>query len=361
MTPWIHYLIAFLVFCHGFVYLRIGPTLPGPITGWKRTSKLLGAAVTGDSLIALVRTLHVVAGIAILACAVAIAFAPEWWRAPAIIGGIIGVEAVTNYQGLATVILNAVTNKDLPVLQYSVMVIAAIYMVATLLADVIIGKKWSRRRKKCHDWAAGWRLLENSHDDRTTAFAHGFITHLAADTVAHNHFIPEQIVRTEGAVDERAQLLSSALLGKGHLASFVYGQVQKEPGLLGVLNLLHHKWRKTHGRFIQQQGQRGQPASQDAGHRLQRLDDDRRPVPSGHAIVVAHVAPPSVSDEYRDEGGREGPFIAEIRRLAGRELRCGTADDAAVGEQLRDGLMPPAKEAAPDAARSRGKRAVRIR
>lgn len=53
-------------------------------------------------------------------------------------GGIIGVEAVTNYQGLATVILNAVTNKDLPVLQYSVMVIAAIYMVATLLADVII-------------------------------------------------------------------------------------------------------------------------------------------------------------------------------------------------------------------------------
>jgi peptide/nickel transport system permease protein len=53
-------------------------------------------------------------------------------------GGIIGVEAVTNYQGLATVILNAVTNKDLPVLQFSVIVIAAIYMVATLLADVII-------------------------------------------------------------------------------------------------------------------------------------------------------------------------------------------------------------------------------
>jgi len=53
-------------------------------------------------------------------------------------GGIIGVEAVTNYQGLATVILNAVTNKDLPVLQFSVIVIAAIYIVATLLADVTI-------------------------------------------------------------------------------------------------------------------------------------------------------------------------------------------------------------------------------
>jgi len=55
MTPWMRYLIAFLVLCHGFVYVRIGPTLPGRITGWKGTSMLLGRAVTGDTLIALVR------------------------------------------------------------------------------------------------------------------------------------------------------------------------------------------------------------------------------------------------------------------------------------------------------------------
>jgi peptide/nickel transport system permease protein len=53
-------------------------------------------------------------------------------------GGIIAVETVTNYRGLATVILNAATNKDLPVLQYSVIVIATIYMISTLLADVLI-------------------------------------------------------------------------------------------------------------------------------------------------------------------------------------------------------------------------------
>ena len=53
-------------------------------------------------------------------------------------GGIIGVETVTNYRGLATVILNAATNKDLPVLQYSIIVIATIYMAATLIADVLI-------------------------------------------------------------------------------------------------------------------------------------------------------------------------------------------------------------------------------
>ena len=53
-------------------------------------------------------------------------------------GGIIGVELVTNYQGLATVILNAATNKDLPVLMFSVIVIAGVYMVSTLLADIAI-------------------------------------------------------------------------------------------------------------------------------------------------------------------------------------------------------------------------------
>jgi peptide/nickel transport system permease protein len=67
-------------------------------------------------------------------------------------GGIIGVEAVTNYQGMATVILNAVTNKDLPVLQYAVIMIAAIYMIATLLADVIIA--WLNPRARLEMEAA---------------------------------------------------------------------------------------------------------------------------------------------------------------------------------------------------------------
>jgi peptide/nickel transport system permease protein len=53
-------------------------------------------------------------------------------------GGIIGVELVTNYQGLSTVILNAATSKDLPVLMYSVLVIAVVYMISTLLADIAI-------------------------------------------------------------------------------------------------------------------------------------------------------------------------------------------------------------------------------
>ena len=93
MNPVFRYLIAVIVFCHGFIYVRIGAVLPGPIKEWTGTSWLLGNAAAGDRLILLVRGLHVVAGIAILACAVAIAVIPLWWRPFAIAGAAVGLVA----------------------------------------------------------------------------------------------------------------------------------------------------------------------------------------------------------------------------------------------------------------------------
>ena len=87
METWLRYLIAFVVFAHGFIYVRIGSVLPSPIKGWRGTSWLLGDSFTRDQLRWLVVSLHVAAGIAILACAAAIAFAPSlpgWWRPLAI-------------------------------------------------------------------------------------------------------------------------------------------------------------------------------------------------------------------------------------------------------------------------------------
>lgn len=53
-------------------------------------------------------------------------------------GGIIGVEKVFNYAGLGTVMLNAVGKKDIPVLQAAVLMVGIIYMISTLLADLLI-------------------------------------------------------------------------------------------------------------------------------------------------------------------------------------------------------------------------------
>ncbi len=53
-------------------------------------------------------------------------------------GGIVGVEKVFNYAGLGSTMLNAVGSSDIPVLQASVLVVGMIYMVSTLLADLLI-------------------------------------------------------------------------------------------------------------------------------------------------------------------------------------------------------------------------------
>ena len=96
MLTWLRMLIAAVLFCHGLVYIGIGWQLPTPIPAWKGSSSLLGQAVTGSHLNALVVALHVLAGIAIVASALAIGFASSlvgWWRPLAIGGGVTGLVA----------------------------------------------------------------------------------------------------------------------------------------------------------------------------------------------------------------------------------------------------------------------------
>lgn len=91
MTPWLRYLIAFVVFCHGFIYLRF---LPDALKAWGGRSWLLGGTLTHNRLKALVLALHVIAGSATLAAGVAIGWAssaPGWWRPLAIVGAAAGI------------------------------------------------------------------------------------------------------------------------------------------------------------------------------------------------------------------------------------------------------------------------------
>lgn len=55
-----------------------------------------------------------------------------------LIGGIIGVEKVFNYAGLGSTMLSAVGKKDVPVLQGAVLLVGIVYMLSTLLADLLI-------------------------------------------------------------------------------------------------------------------------------------------------------------------------------------------------------------------------------
>jgi peptide/nickel transport system permease protein len=54
-----------------------------------------------------------------------------------LIGGLIVVELIFNYQGIGQAMARALTQKDFPVLQSTVLLIGIIYLVATLIADIL--------------------------------------------------------------------------------------------------------------------------------------------------------------------------------------------------------------------------------
>jgi peptide/nickel transport system permease protein len=54
-----------------------------------------------------------------------------------LIGGLVVVETLFNYQGIGNLIFKAATAKDFPMLEAGVLTIGVVYMVATLLADVL--------------------------------------------------------------------------------------------------------------------------------------------------------------------------------------------------------------------------------
>lgn len=74
------------------------------------------------------------------------------------------------------------------------------YMYGSIAADIVLAKRWSRIKQFCHHWSTAFGLLDAAKDDRATAFAYGYLSHLAADTVAHSKFVPRQIVVSESSV-----------------------------------------------------------------------------------------------------------------------------------------------------------------
>jgi peptide/nickel transport system permease protein len=54
-----------------------------------------------------------------------------------LIGGLVVVETLFNYPGVGRLIFNAATEKDFPMLEAGVLLIGVVYLVATLLADLL--------------------------------------------------------------------------------------------------------------------------------------------------------------------------------------------------------------------------------
>jgi hypothetical protein len=70
------------------------------------------------------------------------------------------------------------------------------YLYGNMAADVIIAKNLARSDLHCHNWDIGFSILEEAQDEQQQAFAWGYLSHLAADTIAHNYYVPWKLVES---------------------------------------------------------------------------------------------------------------------------------------------------------------------
>jgi hypothetical protein len=68
------------------------------------------------------------------------------------------------------------------------------FLYGSIAADTSIAKKYAPVGRHCHAWHVGQEILDRSDSERLHAFGLGYLAHLAADTVAHNFFVPRQLV-----------------------------------------------------------------------------------------------------------------------------------------------------------------------
>jgi hypothetical protein len=65
------------------------------------------------------------------------------------------------------------------------------FLYGNIMADMILGKKYLPDDKSSHSWDVGMKLLDQAKTWPERAFAYGYLSHLAADTVAHETLTDE--------------------------------------------------------------------------------------------------------------------------------------------------------------------------
>ncbi len=74
------------------------------------------------------------------------------------------------------------------------------YLYGCIAADIIVGKKYTHYMLNCHRWHIGQKVLLAARTDSEKACAYGYLSHLAADAIAHNYYVPYKIMRSFATV-----------------------------------------------------------------------------------------------------------------------------------------------------------------
>lgn len=70
------------------------------------------------------------------------------------------------------------------------------FLYGSIAADISFAKKYVPEGRHCHNWSVGEEILGAATTPQLQAVGYGYLAHLAADTVAHNVFVPRQLLLT---------------------------------------------------------------------------------------------------------------------------------------------------------------------
>lgn len=70
------------------------------------------------------------------------------------------------------------------------------FLYGSIAADTSMAKKYAAAGRHCHSWNVGLEIYGEARTKRMRAFGLGYLAHLAADSVAHNYFVPRQLAIT---------------------------------------------------------------------------------------------------------------------------------------------------------------------
>jgi hypothetical protein len=73
------------------------------------------------------------------------------------------------------------------------------FLYGSVAADISLAKKYVPEGRHCHSWAIGEEIFATAETDRLRAVSLGYLSHLAADTIAHNFFVPRQLLVTSSS------------------------------------------------------------------------------------------------------------------------------------------------------------------
>ncbi|HVX89338.1 MAG TPA: zinc dependent phospholipase C family protein, partial [Gemmatimonadales bacterium] len=72
------------------------------------------------------------------------------------------------------------------------------YLYGSIAADTSFAKKYAPVGRHPHHWHVAQEIHDTAGSDALRAFGLGYLSHLAADVVAHNFFVPRQLVLSRG-------------------------------------------------------------------------------------------------------------------------------------------------------------------